>query len=66
MSLSAQSVARPAVAPGLPSDLAEVTGRARPVTLAGDRMLPVVPALRPLLPDGGLRRGTVVSVAGST
>jgi hypothetical protein len=49
--------------PALPE---EVAGRARPVVLAGERLLPVVPALRPLLPDGGLRRGSVVGVAGST
>lgn len=36
------------------------------MTLAGDRLLPVLPALRPLLPEGGLRRGSVVAVAGST
>ncbi|WP_203961584.1 hypothetical protein [Actinocatenispora thailandica] len=28
-----------------------------------DRVLPVYPPLRPLLPDGGLRRGSVLSVA---
>jgi hypothetical protein len=38
----------------------------RPVTLAGDRLLPVLPVLEPLFPAGGLRRGSVVSVAGST
>ncbi|MDQ6948456.1 MAG: hypothetical protein M3256_19920, partial [Actinomycetota bacterium] len=46
--------------------MAEVAGRARPVALAGERLLPVLPALRPLLPHGGLRRGSVVSVVGST
>ncbi len=58
--------AHPAVPPGSRVDLAEVTGRARPVALAGERLLPVFPALRPLLPQGGLRRGSVVSVVGST
>jgi len=57
---------RPAVHSGPPPDLGEVAGRARPVALAGDRLLPVLPALRPLLPDGGLRRGSVVAVVGST
>ena len=40
--------------------------RARPTTLAGERTLPVLAPLAPLLPDGGLRRGAVVSVASST
>ncbi|MFE3875337.1 hypothetical protein ACFXPX_13175 [Kitasatospora sp. NPDC059146] len=31
---------------------------------AGRGLVPVVPALREVLPDGGLRRGTAVSVAG--
>jgi len=34
-------------------------------TLAAERLLPVVPALRPLLPGGGLRRGTTVTVSRS-
>jgi hypothetical protein len=37
-----------------------------PVALAGERLLPVLPALETLLPARGLRRGSVVSVAGST
>jgi hypothetical protein len=45
--------------------LREIAGRARPVALAGERVLPVLPALEPLLPDG-LRRGSVVAVSGST
>jgi hypothetical protein len=32
------------------------------VTLADERLLPVVPALQPLLPGQGLRRGTTVAV----
>ena len=39
---------------------------ARPVSLAGHRMLPVVPPLSGLLPGGGLRRGSTVAVTGST
>jgi hypothetical protein len=35
------------------------------VTLAGERLLPVVPALRSLLPGQGLRRGTTVAVSRS-
>lgn len=34
----------------------------RPVALAGERLLPVLPALAPLLPEGGLRRGATVAV----
>ena len=49
--------------PALPEELA---GRARPVVLAGDRLLPVLPALRPLLPEGGLRRGSVVVVGAAS
>jgi hypothetical protein len=33
--------------------------------LADERLLPVVPALQPLLPSGGLRRGTTVAVTSS-
>ena len=36
---------------------------ARPVTLAGERSLPVLDALGPLLPDG-IRRGATVAVGG--
>jgi hypothetical protein len=47
-----------------PDRLAE---RARPLALAGERRLPLAPALAPLLGDGGLRRGitVVVSAAGA-
>jgi hypothetical protein len=38
----------------------------QPVTLAGERLLPVLGPLEPLFPARGLRRGSVVSVAGST
>lgn len=34
--------------------------------MAGERLLPVLPALESLLPGGGLRRGSVVTVGGST
>ncbi len=34
--------------------------------MAGERLLPVLPTLEPLFPTRGLRRGSVVSVAGST
>jgi hypothetical protein len=45
--------------------LDELAQRARPVVLAGDERLPVVPALEPLVPGAGLRRGSIVSVTGS-
>lgn len=44
--------------------LREVAARATPLTLARERMLPVDGPLGELLPGGGLRRGTVVSVEG--
>lgn len=42
--------------------LAEAAGRARPVALSGEHVLPLHDALEPLLP-GGLRRGTSLQVA---
>lgn len=42
--------------------LAGLAGRARPVVLAEDRLLPVPAPLALLLPGGGLRRGTTVVV----
>ena len=44
-------------------DRAELVGPG--VTLAEERLLPVVPALRSLLPGRGLRRGTTVAVSRS-
>jgi hypothetical protein len=38
----------------------------QPVTLAGERLLPVLGPLEPLFPARGLRRGSVVAVSGST
>lgn len=46
--------------------LRELAGRAGPVTLAGEQVLPVAGPLQSLLPDGGLRRGSTVAVAAST
>ena len=45
--------------------LAEVAQRARPVALAREQILPVLPPLEAVLP-GGLRRGTTVGVGSST
>lgn len=47
-----------------PTSLAEVVQVTRPLTLARDRTVPVLPALRGLVPDGGLVRGSVVGVSG--
>jgi hypothetical protein len=44
--------------------LAAIDDRVRPVTLAERHTLAVVEPLAPLLPGGGLRRGTVVGVGG--
>ena len=46
----------------VPSTLAELTERIRPVTLTAERRLPVLPAFATLLPGAGLRRGATVSV----
>ncbi|HUQ39293.1 MAG TPA: hypothetical protein VM030_04000 [Acidimicrobiales bacterium] len=39
---------------------------ARPTTTADEHLLPVAPSVADLVPGAGLRRGTVVSVIGST
>ena len=44
----------------------ELKNLARPVSLARERTLPVLPALADLLPEGGLRRGSTVAVSGAT
>jgi len=59
MALALPSAAVPPGLAGLPESV-------RPVSLAGGRVLPVLPALVGLLPGGGLRRGSTVAVAGST
>jgi len=51
---------------GMALPLRDVATLVTPVALAGERLLPVLPALEPLLPAAGLRRGSVVAVAGST
>jgi hypothetical protein len=50
-------------APGL-SGLRELAGAVRPVAIAGERVLPVLPALESLLPERGLRRGSVIATSG--
>lgn len=44
---------------------ADLASLIKPVSMAGDQLLPVLPALASLLPGGGLRRGSLVVVAGS-
>jgi hypothetical protein len=53
------------VARAAASTLDEVGQWVQPVVLACDQVLPVVPAFTTLLPEAGLRRGTVVQVHGS-
>src|SRR5437763_14118813 len=43
--------------------LAELARRVRPVSLAGEQRLEVVPALSGLMPGGGIRRGSTITVA---
>jgi hypothetical protein len=44
--------------------LARAAELSRPVTLAGDQVLPTLPVFAPLFPWGGLQRGTVVAGSG--
>lgn len=44
--------------------LRRVGERARPVSLAGEQLLAVAAPLAPLFPEGGLRRGSTVTVEG--
>lgn len=46
--------------------VAPLVAQARPVAFAGERILPVLGPLEALFPAGGLRRGSVVSVGGSS
>ncbi len=50
--------------PGLRS-LSELSARARPSSLAFDRLLPVDPALAPLFEGAGLRRGSTLVLGGA-
>ena len=51
------------VKPVIPAELVE---RVAPVSLAGEQRLPVLAPLEALLPERGLRRGSVVAVEGSS
>jgi hypothetical protein len=56
----------PGLASSRPDDaLGALAARVRPVALARQQQLPVLPALAPLLTGGALRRGATVSVAAS-
>ncbi len=46
------------------ASLARLAERARPLTSSRSRLLPVAPPLRNLLPEGGLQRGTTITVTG--
>jgi hypothetical protein len=46
--------------------LRNVGGLARPVSLADEQVLPVLPALESILPTGGLQRGLTLVVEGNT
>lgn len=58
--VAAMALARPVDADAL----RRVGERARPVTLAGEQVLAVLDPLAPLFPEGGLRRGSTVTVEG--
>lgn len=45
--------------------LAQLVTTVSPVSYARDRLLPVVPVLEPLLPDGGLARGSIIGCRGA-
>jgi hypothetical protein len=45
--------------------LTSLAAQVRPTVLTAEQLLPVAAPLRPLLPDGGLRRGSVLTVCNS-
>lgn len=54
----------PALRRATPAELRQVAERIRPVALAHEQGLPVLPALADLVPGGALRRGSTVAVTG--
>lgn len=56
--------AHPSLRRATADELAQVAERVRPVAMADEQVLPVLPALADLVPGGGLRRGATVSVGG--
>jgi len=63
MAVAEQALASEAT--GAKEILRELAGRSAPVTLARDRLLPLIGSIAPLFPDGGLRRGSIVGISGS-
>jgi hypothetical protein len=51
-------------APPAHQDLQALAERVRPIAASSTRLLPVLPPIAALLPDGGLRRGTVIGCIG--
>jgi hypothetical protein len=51
--------------PAASTRLSDAVAPASTLIARDDRLLPTVPALRPLLPDGGLRRGSTINVQGT-
>jgi len=64
--LAAPELAAPHLVGGKPGISSELIERAAPVSLATEQWLPVLDALETLLPARGLRRGSVVTVQGSS
>jgi hypothetical protein len=56
--------AHPSLRRATPDELRQVAERVRPVAMADEQVLPVLPALADLVPGGALRRGATVSVTG--
>jgi hypothetical protein len=56
--------AHPALQSASPDELARIAERVRPLTLADEQLLPVLDALTPLVPWGGLARGTTLACTG--
>lgn len=54
----------PALRTASPAELDRIAERVRPVARADEHLLPVAEALHPLLPWGGLARGTTVACSG--
>ncbi len=52
------------VSTAAPVSLRDLAERARPVALAREQVLPVLPALHALMPGGALRRGSTVVITG--
>jgi hypothetical protein len=60
-----QAALRPAGGRGDVEALVRAASLSRPVTLAREHLVPTSPALASLLPEGALRRGSLVAVRGS-